>query len=292
MHSSSNYHYQPGRLHSNRIVKYSRPQQTDLPTTAYAAGQVMWSSCPIAESVTRSVPESVTKSVTKSVTESVLKSVPEPVTDTVVGPAVGGWIEHKLLRQTALAEAKDGNYVDAIALFDELLDQNPLNASDYNNRGLAHFKCHHHDQALADYNMAIALDATLDSVYNNRANYYAHHGDLLGALLDYDTAIDLNPYNVRAWINQGITFRDLKMYSRAVECFDAALNFGVLQDHIYLERGRAYHLRGDWNCAIADYQRVINDVVEVCDQLGEREIQLLDQAEDGLDDLLAPLARF
>ncbi|NEQ95876.1 MAG: tetratricopeptide repeat protein [Cyanothece sp. SIO2G6] len=200
--------------------------------------------------------------------------------------------EQEALRQTALAEAKVGNYADAIALFDELLGQNPLNATDYNNRGLVHFKCRHHEQALADYNMAIALDASLDSVYNNRANYYAHHGDLIGALLDYDMAIDLNPYNVRAWINQGITFRDLNMYGRAVECFDSALNFCTLQEHIYLERGRTYHLRGDWNCAIADYQRVINYVVEICDQLGEREIHLLTQAENWLDELLAPLVAF
>ncbi|MEB3231934.1 MAG: tetratricopeptide repeat protein [Leptolyngbyaceae bacterium] len=197
--------------------------------------------------------------------------------------------EHESLRQIALSEAKVGNYDDAIALFDALLAENPLSATDYNNRGLVHFKCQHHAQALADYNMAIALDASLDSVYNNRANYYAHHGDLLGALLDYDMAIDLNPYNVRAWINQGITFRDLKMYGRALECLDVALSFGTLQDHVFLERGRTYHLRGDWNCAIADYQRVITYVVEISSHLGEREIRLLEQAENGIDELLAPL---
>jgi hypothetical protein len=33
---------------------------------------------------------------------------------------------------------------------------------------------------------------------------------------------------------------------------------GRLEGYIYAERGRTYHLMGDWNWAIADYQRAIN----------------------------------
>jgi hypothetical protein len=33
--------------------------------------------------------------------------------------------------------------------------------------------------------------------------------------------------------------------------------FGQLKGHIWAERGRTYHLWGDWNCAIADYRRAL-----------------------------------
>ncbi len=161
------------------------------------------------------------------------------------------------LRQLALKEAQQGNYQTAIDLFSELIEQNPTNAMDYNNRGLVYFQSFKYDAAIADYNKALEINSCLDSAYNNRANYYASQGKYLAAILDYEQAIDLNPRNVRAWINQGITFRDLTMYDRALDCFDMALNFKHLGGHIYAERGRTYHLRGDWNCAIADYQRAL-----------------------------------
>jgi len=162
-----------------------------------------------------------------------------------------------VLRQRALSEARCGHFQEAIALFDQLLRANPNSARDYNNRGLVHFQNGNLEAALADYNRALQLDPCLDGAYNNRANYYAATGLFLEAVLDYDAALDINPDNVRAWINQGITFRDLQMYDRALESFDIALTMGLLTSHVYAERGRTYHLRGDWNCAIADYQRAL-----------------------------------
>lgn len=161
------------------------------------------------------------------------------------------------LRQEALTKAQAGNFVGAIADFDQLLSRNPMSAVDYNNRGLVHFQAGLLEAAIADYNQALDLNPCLDSVYNNRANYYAMQGNFLEAILDYDTALELNPNNVRAWINQGITFRDLQMYSRAIENFDLALSVGRLEGHIYAERGRTHHLSGDWNWAIADYYQAI-----------------------------------
>ena len=198
-------------------------------------------------------------------------------------------IDQQALRHIALAEAKAGNYGDSIALFNQLLQQDPLSATDYNNRGLVYFRNKQHSQALDDFNMAIELNPALDSVYNNRANYYAHHGHLLEAILDYDRAIELNPFNVRAWINQGITFRDMEMYDRAIECFDSGLNFSRLEEHIYVERGRTYHLRGDWNCAIADYQRAKVCFYSSSTPLSRRSMRLLAQVEEWMDELLLPL---
>jgi tetratricopeptide (TPR) repeat protein len=102
------------------------------------------------------------------------------------------------------------------------------------------------------------LNPELDSAYNNRANYYVSVGQLAEALTDYEKALDLNPANIRTWINQAITFRELGLYDLAIENLDTALILGSLENHIYAERGRTYHLRGDWNCAIADYQRALN----------------------------------
>jgi tetratricopeptide (TPR) repeat protein len=192
------------------------------------------------------------------------------------------------LRQAALSKAKQGQRADAINLFSQLIERNPDSANDYNNRGLVYFQNGEMQAALMDYNKALELNPRLDSAYNNRANYYAAQGQLLEAILDYDTAIDLNPGNIRAWINQGITFRDLQMYEQAIECFDLALHFGRFEGHVYAERGRTYHLWGDWNCAIADYQRALGQLPESI-EITNPSARLRFQVEDWMDDLLDPL---
>jgi tetratricopeptide (TPR) repeat protein len=193
-----------------------------------------------------------------------------------------------ILRQQALLAAQQGNYDNAIAIFTQLIDRNPDSATDYNNRGLVYFQGGQLEAALADYTQALALNPRLDSAYNNRANYYAARGEFLEAILDYDMAIDLNPSNVRAWINQGITFRDLKMYERAVECFDMAICLGQLEGHIYAERGRTYHLWGDWNFAIADYYRALVALPEANGSRYNLATRLREQIHTWLDELIHP----
>jgi tetratricopeptide (TPR) repeat protein len=129
---------------------------------------------------------------------------------------------------------------------------------DYNNRGLMYFHMGRIEEAIANYNRALELNPNLAAAYNNRANCYVNQGDPIEALIDYDRALDVNPFHLRALINQGITFRHLGMYREALDNFDIALVQGKLEGYIYAQRGRTHHLAGDWNWAIADYQRSLD----------------------------------
>ena len=167
-------------------------------------------------------------------------------------------ISEQYLRTCVKEKASQGNYTVAISLLDELIALCPDNAADYNNRGLMYFRNNQIIEALCDLSQALKINPRLDSAYNNRANCHAARGDLAEAIADYDLALDLNPANLRAWINQGITFRELELYDLALENFDIALIVGdVLEERIYAERGRTYHLRGDWNCAEGDYHKAL-----------------------------------
>ncbi|MBE7384577.1 MAG: tetratricopeptide repeat protein [Leptolyngbya sp. SIO1E4] len=161
------------------------------------------------------------------------------------------------MRQRALSAARRKEYVYAIAVLNQLLATYPSNAADYSNRGLLHLWNNEPRKALLDFNRAIALDPSLASSYNNRANYYAAQGAKESAIEDYDRAIDLNPFHVRARINRAVTLRELRRYDAALDGFEEALAFRQFAGEIYAERGRTYHLRGDWNGAIADYRRAL-----------------------------------
>lgn len=190
------------------------------------------------------------------------------------------------LRSCALTKAQQGYYTDAIALLSQLIHLHPDNAIDYNNRGLIYFQSGETQKAFCDYNTALQLNPNLASAYNNRANYYAACGELVAAIADYDQALDLNPSYVRAWINRGITCRDLGQYEEAVENFEVALLFGQLKGHILAERGRTYHLWGDWNCAIADYRRALTQLPSLSPSGEDPSSRLRLQVENWLNELL------
>ena len=193
------------------------------------------------------------------------------------------------LRSSAWAKAQQGYYTEALTLLSQLINRHPHNAIDYNNRGLIYFQSGQLDQAIADYNRALQLNPRLASVYNNRANYYVACGWLAAAIADYDQAIDLNPSYVRAWINRGITFRDLARYDQAIENFDIALLLGQLKGNIYAERGRTYHLWGDWNCCMADYRRALTYLSAKDATSPAQSVRLRFQVETWLNQLLNPL---
>ncbi|MBE9209511.1 tetratricopeptide repeat protein [Nostoc sp. LEGE 06077] len=196
-------------------------------------------------------------------------------------------VKESYLRSCALKSAKQGDYIQAIALLNELIRRYPHNAADYNNRGLIYFQSGEKQKAFCDYNTALDLNPNLASAYNNRANYYAACGELAAALADYDQAIDLNPRYVRAWINRGITFRDLGQYEEAINNLEIALLFGQLEAHIWAERGRTYHLWGDWNCAIADYRRAMAKLPTLDNSVDISAYRLRLQIETWLNDLLS-----
>ena len=197
-------------------------------------------------------------------------------------------LDDSYFRSCALKLADDGNYTEAIALLNQLINHNPHNAIDYNNRGLIFFKNGNHEKALNDYNRAIELNPKLASIYNNRANCYAASGDLMAALSDYDLALDLNPHYVRAWINRGITLRDLGKYQEAIDNFEIALLFGQLETNIWAERGRTYHIWGEWNCAMADYNRALLSLNNQENQPSFSSYRLQLQVENWLNQLISP----
>lgn len=167
-------------------------------------------------------------------------------------------LEQKL-RRMVKRKAAQGDYSSAIAYLNQIINRHPNSAIDFNNRGLFHFYQGQCLKAMHDYQMAIALNPQLDSAYNNRGNCHIAQGNVYLGIKDYETVIDLNPANLKGWINLGVTLRELGCYDIALEKFDFALilSNAKYEGRIYAERGYTYHLRGDWNCAIADYRRAL-----------------------------------
>lgn len=196
------------------------------------------------------------------------------------------------LRTEAAKCAKQGNYQQAIQLLTQVVQfslsrRTPM---DYNNRGLMYFHLGQLEEAIANYNRALELNPNLAAAYNNRANCYVNQGEMIDALMDYDQALDLNPSHIRALINQGITFRHLGMYRESLDNFDIALAQGKMEGYIYAQRGRTHHLAGDWNWAIADYQRSLSLLEEQQNSSAPKNSGILNFVNTWLNELMTPLS--
>ncbi|MEM1369252.1 MAG: tetratricopeptide repeat protein [Cyanobacteria bacterium P01_H01_bin.15] len=124
--------------------------------------------------------------------------------------------------------------------------------------GLQCYRQGRFQQAVQKFDKSLRLNPGFDQAYNNRANCHAALGEWAEAISDYEEALNYNPTNLPARINQGIALRELGLLDSAIENFDTALFFGRRwRAQTHAARGRTYHLRGDWNCAMADYQRAL-----------------------------------
>ncbi len=194
------------------------------------------------------------------------------------------YISDHMLSASAVKAVRQRQYRWALHLLDQLIQRHPGEANYYSNRGLLHLWCGNHNAALNDCDYAIELDAGLDQAYNNRANCYTAMGLTVKALVDYERAVDLNPFNIRARINLAVTLRSLGDFDASLQCLDEALLFYKLPAFIYAERGRTYHLRGDWNCALADYRRAKYAAQE--GQQTPQKTRLVQRVQGWVDELL------
>jgi tetratricopeptide (TPR) repeat protein len=93
----------------------------------------------------------------------------------------------------------------------------------YNNRGVALKEKGLLDQAIDDYNTAIALNQGYAHAYNNRGLALKEKGLLDLAIGDYTKAITLDPGYALAYSNRGAAFKEKGYNDRAIDDYSTAI---------------------------------------------------------------------
>jgi Tfp pilus assembly protein PilF len=133
----------------------------------------------------------------------------------------------------------------------------------YNNRGVAYKNMGLLNNAIADFDRAIALDPLEYKAYNNRGVLYKDMGLLDMAIGDYDKAIQIMPDRAGTYISRGIAYSLMGRNDRALKDFDKAIFLSSDNYEAYLNRGAFYFSVGDYSHAVSDFQRAC--------ELGSRE---------------------
>jgi tetratricopeptide (TPR) repeat protein len=90
--------------------------------------------------------------------------------------------------------------------------------------------------------------------YFNSANSRYNHGDISGAVADYNRAVELNPGYAKAYNNRAIVRASaLKDMQGALRDFDRAIEIDPAYADAYLGRGTAWLYLHDLNAACRDW---------------------------------------
>ncbi len=95
---------------------------------------------------------------------------------------------------------------------------------------------------------------------------YAHHlrgitygklGQYPLAIEEFDKALRLKPYYIKAYYNRGLAYAKLGQHQRAIENFNQAINMMPDYDKAYHKRGNSYFELCQYHLAIEDYREAI-----------------------------------
>ncbi|HXX78076.1 MAG TPA: tetratricopeptide repeat protein, partial [Ktedonobacteraceae bacterium] len=141
----------------------------------------------------------------------------------------------------------------AIHDFNSAIALNPQYARAYARRGLAYRFLKNYPQAFSDFDRAIELNPQDTWAYERRGRMYRKIGNYAHALEDFDQIVERDSNYVWAYVHRGITYRLLKNYPQALAEFDHALALKPHYASILAERGLTCLWMRNPSQAILDY---------------------------------------
>jgi len=150
-----------------------------------------------------------------------------------------------------------------------------VRAQIYSDRGWAYLRLKENEQAVIDFNSALALKSEYARAYGRRGLAYRFLKDYQRAIADFDRAIELNPQDTWAYVQRGRVYRKLRNYQQALEDFDHAVELDPNYVWAYVHRGITYRLLKDYQQALAEFDRALELRPHYASILAERGLTCL-----------------
>jgi len=134
-------------------------------------------------------------------------------------------------------------------------NQGSRDASAFTSAGVSHLQVGEYDQAIRDFDRAIALQPGLVVAWRNRGLAHRGMGDFERALADYEQALVFAPNDARLFNERGITYAGMSDFPNAMADFNRAIALKPDQASAIMNRGRLNFGLGNFAQAAADLQR-------------------------------------
>ena len=148
-------------------------------------------------------------------------------------------------------------------------------AVSYLGRGNAYEEKGEYQTALADYDEAIRIDASIcPCAYLSRGILYWRTGELDKALVEYTQALSHDPKYALAYNNRGLVHEAKGNRDRALADFSEAIRLDGKNALALNNRGKLHEAMGDRDRAIADYATVLTLPKDSADTRQRQEVAL------------------
>jgi len=187
-----------------------------------------------------------------------------------------------VLSLSYLTVRQTGVWKDSFTLWDYVIDKDPDSAGKvYNNRGIIYLEQNRPEEALRDFNKALASSPFIMKWYCNRASAYRLLGRYDKALADLTTVVTKVPNNITGYVYRGNTYLLMGQYDEAISDFSKAIALQPNSAFVYFNRGSAYRLKKLYNQAIDDFSKVISLDAYFANAYGERGAAYIELARYG-----------
>jgi tetratricopeptide (TPR) repeat protein len=144
------------------------------------------------------------------------------------------------------------------ASLSEAIKNNPRDPQGYIKRGCALAQAGKTEDALADFNKAIALASDNADAYYNRGLLYQGQGQQQPAIDDFTTASALMPQQASPLVARAQSYLALDKVAEAAADLDAAVQADPQNAQAWIARGAAYERLGEKTKAAGSYRRAMN----------------------------------
>jgi hypothetical protein len=135
-----------------------------------------------------------------------------------------------------------------------VLAQEPRHVQALVNRGNARTELGQPEQAMADYDAALAAAPGHPLALYNRGNALRALGRDQDALVDYDRALAAAPNHVNAWLNRGLVLAGLNRHQDALASYGRILALAPDNAEAHFNAGLSLLTLGDYRRGFAEYE--------------------------------------
>jgi len=159
-------------------------------------------------------------------------------------------------RNRANYRRDQGRIDEALADYNSAIALKPDGAL-YNSRAKLYFNQQKFQQAMDDYNKAIALDNTKGEYYINRGAVYALTGNFQPALQDFNKGLELTPEHANGYKNRSLVYQAMQQWENAYKDVETYLSMHPEDADLWYERGRLNNILKRPSEALNDLDRAI-----------------------------------
>ncbi|HEY7728093.1 MAG TPA: tetratricopeptide repeat protein [Candidatus Eisenbacteria bacterium] len=164
-----------------------------------------------------------------------------------------------------------GRQNDALADFNLALALNPKVAKVWLNKGNAHAALNQDDSAYVCFDRALALQPDYAEAIGNRGGIRLRRGDLTGAVEDFSRALGMDPKLRDAYTNRALAYSLMHEYEKAISDLRTAIRLNPLDpaNHQYVEAiAAAFDALNRHREAIAEFDEAIRITPSESPRLG------------------------